>query len=145
MQTSSTPHIKVYLTNNQFPIILPHLKHQYHSTILYPPNLHLENIQLSMTEARRIHSGTPCQFRTVTHGQLERFDNKPPPRPLEEPSTVKTAGTIQSVAERGSEVEKDSAGTRGAVKNNTWKPDRGGGWDGKVTDFDARTMYLGQA
>lgn len=107
------------------------------------PYLRLENIKLSMTEARRIHYGTPCQFRTVTHGQLEHFDNKPPPRPLEEPSTVKTAGTIQSVAKTGSEAEKDSAATRAAVKDNTWNPDQWGGWDGHVTEFDARTMYLG--
>lgn len=96
-----------------------------------------------MTEARRIHYGTPCQFRTVTHGQLEHFDNKPPPRPLEQPSTVKAAETIQSVAKTRSEVEKDSAGTLAAVKDNTRKPGRGGGWDGHVTEFDARTMYLG--
>lgn len=96
-----------------------------------------------MTEPRRIHYGTPCQFRTVTHGQLERFDNKPPPRPLEEPSTVKTAGAIQSVAKIGCEAEKDSPATRAAVKDNTWNPDQWGGWDGHVTEFDARTMYLG--
>lgn len=96
-----------------------------------------------MTEPRRIHYGTPCQSRTVTHGQLEHFDNKPPPRPLEEPSTVETAGAIQSVAKTGSEAEKHSAATRAAVKDNTWNPDQCGGWDGHVTAFDARTMYLG--
>lgn len=110
-----------------------------------------------MTEIRRIRYGTPCQFRTVTHGQLEHFDNKPPPRPLEEPSpAVKTAGTIQSTPKDGLKAENtrqldgdasaamgESTATRAAAKDSTWIPDRGGGWDGHVTEFDARTMYLG--
>lgn len=110
-----------------------------------------------MTETRRIRYGTPCQFRTVTHGQLEHFDNKPPPRPLEEPkSAVKTAATIQSMPKDGykagstrqsdedaSAAVGESTATQAAVKDSTWKPDQGGGWDGHVTEFDARTMYLG--
>lgn len=110
-----------------------------------------------MTDTRRIRYGTPCQFRTVTHGQLEHFDNKPPPRPLEEPKpAVKTAGTTQSVSKDGSKAENtrqsdgnasaamgESTATQAAVKDSTWKPERWGGWDGHVTEFDARTMYLG--
>lgn len=110
-----------------------------------------------MTETRRIRYGTPCEFRTVTHGQLEHFDDKPPPWPLEEPKpAVETARTIQSVPKDGYKAEntrqsdadasaaaEESTATRAAVKDSTWKPERWGGWDGHVTEFDARTMYLG--
>lgn len=110
-----------------------------------------------MTETRRIRYGTPCEFRMVTHGQLEHFDNKPPPRPLEKAKpAVKTAGTVQPVVEPGSEGENtreserdasvatgESTATQAAVKDDQWKPERWGGWDGTVTEFDARTMYLG--
>lgn len=37
---------------------------------------------------RRIRYGTPGEFHAVTHAQLERFDNKPPLQPLEEPKSA---------------------------------------------------------
>lgn len=55
---------------------------------------------------RRIQYGTPCEFRTVTHGQLEHFDNKPRPLPLDEPEpAVKPTEATKSPATNGSEDE----------------------------------------
>lgn len=112
--------------------------------------------------ARRIHYGTPCEFRTVTHAQLEHFDNKPPPQPLEEPEpAAKSTKSIQSEAEASkltqaqakSEAKKRSSeGNTSTVPGKTkarqtdeeeWNPDEWGGWDGHVTKYDASTMYLG--
>lgn len=109
-----------------------------------------------MAEPRRIRYGTPCEFRSITHGQLEHFDNKPPPRPLEEPKpAVKAPEINQTAAKAGSGAEEmrqsggdasdpavQPATAQPAAKDDVFIPDRCGGWDGTVTEFDARTMYL---
>ena len=117
---------------------------------------------------RRIRYGTPCQFRFVTHAQLEHFDNKPPPQPLEEPEqTARTAKATIGTQSEATTSESKKAKTKSAAdkmlqsegnssisttettatytddKGEVWIPDRGGGWDGKVTKYDASTMYLG--
>lgn len=112
--------------------------------------------------ARRIHYGTPCEFRTVTHAQLEHFDNKPPPQPLEKSGpAAKTTESIQSEAEASKLAQSkttseakmhQSEGNTSTVTGKTkarqtdeqeWNPDEWGGWDGYVTKYDASTMYLG--
>jgi hypothetical protein len=74
---------------------------------------------------RWIRYDTPIRFRAATHAQLEHFDNKPPPQPLEELESAAT--TAMKTAE----------------KYPGWIPDRRRGWDGTVTKYDASTMYLG--
>ncbi|KAL1857538.1 hypothetical protein Daus18300_010296 [Diaporthe australafricana] len=114
---------------------------------------------------RRIRYGTPGEFRAVTHAQLEHFDNKPPPQPLEEPEpTDKPAKATESEAKPNKSTETQSkpeaekmrqsegdnsttpeeiTATQTVAKEDEFIPDRRGGWDGKVTKYDASTMYLG--
>lgn len=115
---------------------------------------------------RRIRYGTPIQFRPATHAQLERFDNKPPPQPLEEyepaaktgettknasqdlPKTGKSTSPEKSPKAAEMRASEDNTSTTGgettatqtAGKYPDWIPD---GWDGRVTKYEASIMYLG--
>lgn len=102
------------------------------------------------TNPRRIHYGTPCEFRAVTqHAQLERFDNKPAPRyPSEITQSEKSSASSKSIA--CCLPKLTGAGLinfPGEAAKNEHMEQRGTGGDysggGQATEFDKRTMYTG--